>query len=63
MKKETILSAKRRFELEPHGTKSQKTSVIDTAVKASQRTVFFGLTQYPSMKRPSNSKKYGIPSL
>jgi hypothetical protein len=28
-------------ELELHGTKSQKASVIDTAVKASQKTVIF----------------------
>jgi hypothetical protein len=38
---EAICSPKRRFELEQHGTKSQNVSIIDTAVKASQRTMFF----------------------
>jgi hypothetical protein len=38
---EAILSAKRRFETELYGTKSQNACIIDTAVKASQRTVFF----------------------
>jgi hypothetical protein len=31
-------------ELELHGTKPQKASVIDTAVKASQKTAIFGPT-------------------
>jgi hypothetical protein len=38
---ETIRSPKRRFELKLHGTKSQKASIIDTTMKAFQRTVFF----------------------
>jgi hypothetical protein len=38
---ETIYSLKSEFEPELHGTKSQKESVIDTAVKASKKTVFF----------------------
>jgi mevalonate kinase len=29
------------IELELHGTKAQKASIIDTAVKVSQKTVFF----------------------
>jgi hypothetical protein len=37
---ETILSPKRQFEL--HGTKPKKTSLIDTAVKAPQKTAVFG---------------------
>jgi hypothetical protein len=38
---EIIRSPKCLFELEPHGTKSQKACTIDTAVKAFQETVFF----------------------
>jgi hypothetical protein len=38
---EAICSQKGRFELELHGTKLQKASIIGTAVKAFQRTVFF----------------------
>jgi hypothetical protein len=30
--------------LEPHGTESQKTSVIDTALKTSHKTMFFDHT-------------------
>jgi hypothetical protein len=30
---------KRRLELEPHGTKSQKTCIIDTAVETSKKSV------------------------
>jgi hypothetical protein len=37
---ETILSPKRRFELELQGTKSQKVPSVDTAVEASQTTDF-----------------------
>jgi hypothetical protein len=33
---------------EEHGTKSQKISVIDTAVKTSQKTVFFDPTHFHS---------------
>jgi hypothetical protein len=36
-----IRSPKRRFELELHNKKFQETSIIDTAVKASEKTVFF----------------------
>jgi hypothetical protein len=39
---EKILPPKRRFNLELHSTKSQKASIIDIAVNASQKTVFFG---------------------
>jgi hypothetical protein len=35
------MSPKRRFELELHGTKPQKTFIIDTDVEASQRTVYY----------------------
>jgi hypothetical protein len=52
---ETIRSPKHQFKLERHGTKAQKASVIDTAVKAFQRTVFFNDKLYPSMERLSNS--------
>jgi hypothetical protein len=41
-------------ELELHDTKSQK-ALIDTAVKASQMTVFFDHELYPSMERLINS--------
>jgi hypothetical protein len=41
LKMEAIYSPKRRFELELHGAKSQKASLIDTAVEASQKVVFF----------------------
>jgi hypothetical protein len=34
---------------------SQKASIIDTAVKTSQRTVFFDHELYPSVERLSNS--------
>jgi hypothetical protein len=46
---ETIPSPKRRFERELHGTKSQKASIIDTAVKASHRTGCFENKLYPSL--------------
>jgi hypothetical protein len=52
---EKICSPKRRFELEIHSTKSQKASLIDSTVKASQRTVFFHHKLYPSMERLINS--------
>jgi hypothetical protein len=39
LKIDTIHSPKRRFELELHATKSQKTPIIDTAVKSSQNTI------------------------
>jgi hypothetical protein len=52
---EALCSPKRQFELEPHGTKTQKASIIDTAVKASQRTVFCDHTYYTSMERLVNS--------
>jgi hypothetical protein len=51
---ETIHSPKRRLELELHGTKSQKASVIDTAVKASQKTVFFYHQLHRSVDRLIN---------
>jgi hypothetical protein len=38
---ETVHFPKRRLELEPLGTKSQKAYVIGTAVKVSQRTEAF----------------------
>jgi hypothetical protein len=38
-----------------HWTKSQKASIIDTTMKASQRTVFFDHKLYPSMERLINS--------
>jgi hypothetical protein len=50
-----LYSLKRWFELELHGTKTQKASIIDTTVKAFQRTVFFDHKLYPSMERLSNS--------
>jgi hypothetical protein len=37
-----------------HGTKSQKTPIIDIAIKASQRTVFFGHKLHPSTERLSD---------
>jgi hypothetical protein len=37
-----ILSPNRLFDLELYGSESQKAFVIDTAVKASQKTVLFG---------------------
>jgi hypothetical protein len=37
---ETVRSSKRRLEIVLHGTKPQKTPIIDTAVKASHKTVF-----------------------
>jgi hypothetical protein len=43
---EAICSPKRRFGLELHDTKSKKASVIDTAVKASKKTVFFDHNSY-----------------
>jgi hypothetical protein len=54
-------SSKRRFggrivsisiETQQQGTKSQKATTIDTAVKASQRTVFFDRNVYPCTERP-----------
>jgi hypothetical protein len=41
-------------ELEWLGTTSRKVSVIGTAVKASQKTVFLDHTLYPSVERPIN---------
>jgi hypothetical protein len=41
VKMETVRFPKRRFKLKIYSTKSQKASVIDIAVKASQKTVFF----------------------
>jgi hypothetical protein len=35
-----IRSPKRRFERQLHGTNSRKASIIDTAIIASQKTVF-----------------------
>jgi hypothetical protein len=40
---ETVLSPKRRFEIMLHITKPQKSSIIDTDVKAYKKTLFFGL--------------------
>jgi hypothetical protein len=37
-----VTAESRRVWLELQGTKSQKECIIDTAVKASQKTVFFG---------------------
>jgi hypothetical protein len=48
---EAVCSPKRRLYLEPLGAKSQKISVIDTAVKTAQKTEFFDPTYYPSMER------------
>jgi hypothetical protein len=47
---ERIRSPKRRFELELQGTKSQDVSIIGTAVRAFQKTVFFDNDFYPSME-------------
>jgi hypothetical protein len=44
LKVEAILYPKRRFELNLHSKKSQKTFTFVNAVKASQRTVFSDLT-------------------
>jgi hypothetical protein len=41
LKTEAICSSKRLFELELHVAKSQKALIINTDVKASQKTVFF----------------------
>jgi hypothetical protein len=41
LKMERVGFPKRRFEIIIHGTKSQKTSLIDTAVKASQKAAVF----------------------
>jgi hypothetical protein len=38
---ETIIFPKRKFELELQGTKSQKESIIDAAVKAFQSKMLF----------------------
>jgi hypothetical protein len=38
---ETVRSPKRRFKLVLHGTKSRKTSLIDTTLKALLKTVAF----------------------
>jgi hypothetical protein len=51
---ETTRSPKRLFEIELHGRKSQKASIIEIAVKTSQRTVF-GYKLYPSTERLINS--------
>jgi hypothetical protein len=51
----TIHSPKSRFELELQGTNSQKESIIDTAMRSSQRTVFFDHKEYSSMERLINS--------
>jgi hypothetical protein len=40
LKMETMRSPKRRLAVVLHGTMSQKASLLDTAVKASQKTVF-----------------------
>jgi hypothetical protein len=50
-----MLSLKRRFELQLHGARSQKASVIDTAVKPFQRTVFSNHKYHPSLQGLSNS--------
>jgi hypothetical protein len=55
LKMEAICSPNCRFELVLHGTKSQKAFIIDTAMKASQRTVFFDHIYYPSVVRLINS--------
>jgi hypothetical protein len=54
---EAMCSPKRMFELHLHGTNYQKASIIDTAVKASQRTVFLDHTwnQFIHPKRRSTS--------
>jgi hypothetical protein len=52
---EAICPPKRRYELVLHGTESQEASIIDTIVKASHKTVFFGHKLYPSMERMINS--------
>jgi hypothetical protein len=43
MKMEMIYPPKCWVELVLHNKKSQKASIIDTAMKASQKTVFFNL--------------------
>jgi hypothetical protein len=40
---EIVRSPKRLFDIVLHDTEPQKTSVSDTALKASQKTVFFEL--------------------
>jgi hypothetical protein len=52
---EMIHFPKRRFKLVLHSTKSQKTSLIDTAMKAFQETEVFQYYLSPSMVRLSNS--------
>jgi hypothetical protein len=52
---EKILSPKRRFELQLHGTKYQREFLIDTALKTSQKFEFFDHEQYPSLEKLSNS--------
>jgi hypothetical protein len=51
---EITFSPKHQSELQLYGTKSQKASIIDTAVKAFQRAVFFDHKLYPFMERLSN---------
>jgi hypothetical protein len=48
---EPICSPKRRFELELHGTESQKAPITGTVAKVSQKTVFFRHNLYSSMER------------
>jgi hypothetical protein len=62
---ETIGSPKRRFELVLHSTKSQKTYLIDTAMKASQKTVVFQysatwLFEAPPILSPTISWWWGL---
>jgi hypothetical protein len=68
---QTICSPKRRFKLVLHGTKSKKVSLIDTAVKAFQKTaVFQYLVFYICLKSPTmdqvhkpGDSEYYTPSL
>jgi hypothetical protein len=56
---ETIRLPKRRFEITLDCTKSQYTSIIGTAVKASQKTVFFDqkyIVYLPIVKEVMNYK-------
>jgi hypothetical protein len=55
MKMETIPSPNCWFEMELHGTKYRNASVIDTTMKAFQRTVFFDHKWYPSMEKLSKN--------
>jgi hypothetical protein len=51
----TISSPKCWYELELYGTKYQKASIIDTAVKTFQRIEFFDHKLHPSKKMLSNT--------